>query len=53
MTREEALEKLRACHYGDEEVDHVRADGVLCDLLASLGYGDVVEEFDSVDKWYS
>lgn len=53
MTREQALERLRECHTDDEEIDHVRADRVLCELLVSLGYGDVVEEYERVDKWYS
>lgn len=37
----------------DEEAAHVLADTVLCDLLESLGYTDIVEEFNSIHKWYA
>ena len=54
MTREEAIEKLKDEQKNDDiEMAHVRADDVLCDLLRSLGYGDVVEEYEKVEKWYS
>lgn len=35
------------------ETAHVTADRVLCDLLRELGYGNVVEEYEKIDKWYS
>jgi len=54
MTREEAIAKLRSLHTSyDPESDHAEADKVLCELLISLGYEDVVIEFDNVDKWYA
>ena len=54
MTREEAIAKLRALHTSyDPESDHVEADKVICELLISPGYEDVVIEFDNVDKWYA
>lgn len=54
MTREEAIEKLRALQTShDPESDHSEADKVICDLLTSLGYEDVVCEYDHVDKWYA
>lgn len=37
----------------DEERLHAHADGLLCELLAELGYNEVVEEFDKLDKWYT
>lgn len=37
----------------DEEVAHLLADSCLCDLLTALGYTEVVEAFDNIDKWYS
>lgn len=45
------LRKL--CKTGDQEMDHVRADDALCDLLRSLGYDDVVDAFEAVGKWYA
>jgi hypothetical protein len=56
MTREEAIAKLKECqkeYVFDEERGHTIADEVLCDLLAALGYADVVQEWDAVRKWYS
>lgn len=29
------------------------ANTVLCDLLRALGYGDVVDEWEKVEKWYA
>lgn len=53
MTKEEALAKLAECQKNDDtEIAHSAAD-VLCDLLKTLGYGDVVAEYDKVDKWFS
>ena len=54
MTREEAIIELKiaqAC--GDEEVSHGRADDILCELLESLGFVDVVDEWKKVKKWYA
>lgn len=54
MTREDAIAKLKAAQRsGDTEAAHCDADDVLCDLLRSLGYGDVVDEWSYVDKWYA
>ena len=54
MNREDAIEKLKAeQESGDTEMAHSRADDVLCDLLISLGYKDVVAEYLEVDKWFA
>lgn len=54
MTREEAMTKLKLEQAsGDIEVAHCNADGVLCELLKSLGYDDVVAEWEKIDKWYA
>lgn len=37
----------------DIEVAHYLADEVMCDLLESLGYVEIVEEFNSIHKWYA
>lgn len=39
--------------YTDIELAHSEADKVLCNLLVSLGYADVVEEWRKVRKWYA
>ena len=55
MTKEEALDILKEIKTGegDTEADHVRADEVLCSLLETLGYSDVVEAWNNIDKWYA
>lgn len=54
MTREQAIMLLKADQAnGDTEASHSHADRVLCDLLISLGYGDVIAEWLKVHKWYA
>ena len=54
MTKDEAIQKLKEAQKNDDtESAHGIADGVLCSLLCELGYGDVVTEYRSVDKWYA
>ena len=54
MTKELALEMLQVCaESGDTEAAHCDADDILCALLEALGYGDVVEKYNSVDKWFA
>ncbi len=36
----------------DYECSHGRADDILCELLKDLGYGEVVELYDSFTRWY-
>jgi len=53
MKRKEAIDELREIQeIGDLNVGHRLADDVLCRLLHSLGYGDVVAEYNKVGKWY-
>lgn len=54
MTREEAIAQLKSCAANDDvEMAHSDADGVLCKLLGSLGYKDVVDTWEEVPKWYA
>ncbi len=59
MTREEALSRLQEISDQTNRDEpniagaHRDADGVLVDLLKSLGYEDVVEAWDAIDKWYA
>ena len=32
---------------------HSMADGILCDTLKALGFGELVDVFDDVEKYYS
>lgn len=54
MTKDEALAKLAECQKCDDSQDsHEAADNVLCALLESLGYGDVVVEYKKLERWFS
>lgn len=56
MTRETAIAALRVCQLmaqEDPEKAHAEADEVLRSLLRSLGYDDVVEEFDKAINWFA
>jgi len=54
MTRENAIAKLKNMQTEDDpEADHLDADRVLCSLLKTLGYQDVVAEWEKVKKWYA
>ena len=54
MSREEALARLKELQsIRDIEMAHAYADDVICDLLKSLGYEDVIIEYDKVDKWFA
>lgn len=63
MTKQEAIVQLQnlvaaqagsayTCHI-DTEAVHLQADGILCDLLESMGCQEVVALFDQLNKWYS
>lgn len=48
------VNKLKALQSNsDIEAAHNQADKILCDLLNSLGYDDVVKEFENLEKWYA
>lgn len=56
MTREKAIKELKDVQEtsNDTEGAHCYADSVLCTLLISLGYEDVVEAYTAVEpKWYA
>jgi hypothetical protein len=55
VSKEQAIEELKEiAKRHDAEANHLSADGVLCELLRSLGYGDVVDEYDKIEpKWYA
>lgn len=37
----------------DIEKAHGKADDILCEALKQLGYNELVELYEKVDKWYS
>lgn len=54
VTKEEAIKELKELQtMRDPESSHMRADGILCELLEELGYADVVREYECIDMWYA
>ncbi len=54
MTKQEAIDNLKREQESDDiEIAHANADGVLCQLLTSLGFKKVVEEYNKIHKWYA
>lgn len=50
----EAVEKMKECvNNGDTEVAHLDADDILCDVLTQLGYKELVDLYEKVNKWYA
>jgi hypothetical protein len=37
----------------DLEVSHIKADEILLSLLSDLGFDDIVQEYQKIDKWYA
>ena len=53
-TPEELAQEMREidkCIWTEEK--HIQADAALCETLRSLGYGEAVDIFDEMKKWYS
>ena len=56
MTPDEFLTELQKIYlnYGsDLERSHLVMDGLMCNILDSLGYTEGVEFFNNCNKWYS
>lgn len=56
MTPKEFKKRMEeiAHEYGDDdEIAHIKADELLCEVLIDLGYGAGVEIFEKLGKWYS
>lgn len=45
------LERIR--HIDDVESIHVKADGILCQCLAELGYPEIGAAFNKIPRWYA
>jgi hypothetical protein len=54
MTEAETLEALLKCqNSGDPEAAHSKADLILCEFLCTLGYDNIVKEYNKVEKWFA
>lgn len=53
MNEIEAMDELDAtCFTGDPELDHRRADSILCKFLRDLGYDDLVDLYEQVERYF-
>ena len=58
MTPKEAEEKMAAIVKRQDSPftnigeDHIEADNILCDLLQSLGYGEVIDIYKNIRMWH-
>lgn len=50
---EQTIIHLKECNTDDQEMDHIYADGLLCEFLIALGYNDLVKEYNKIAKWYA
>ena len=48
-----AMEEIAVNADDDEEMAHMRADELLCDVLKQLGYSEGVKIFEDMNKWYA
>lgn len=48
-----ANEMRRIERNSDTEMAHIHADELMCELLRELGYGEGVDIFEKMSKWYS
>lgn len=44
---------MRAAVTGDEEADHALADRMMVELLRDLGYGEAMDAYVAMPKWYA
>jgi len=53
-SRELFLQKMLELQKDDDyEVTHIKADGLLCEMLIELGYKDIVDAYNGINKWYA
>lgn len=48
-----ANEMRRIDRNNNTEMAHILADELMCKLLREFGYGEGVDIFEQMDKWYS
>jgi len=52
VTRKLVIQKLKKLQTGLDPENHEHADRILCELLRTIGYNDVVDEYVKVQKNY-
>lgn len=53
MTYKDAIDRLREIRPASDDPESARYDAncVLCDFLKTMGYGDVVDEWEKIYKY--
>lgn len=47
------LKQMKECAKYETEHSHIEADSILCELLKKLGYTELIETYQNLEKWYS
>ena len=57
MTPEEFKKAMteikKGIHQKDLEMSHVESDELLCKILREVGYGDGIDIYEKLEKWYA
>lgn len=54
INEDDIIERLKGIKArGDIETGHRQANAILCDLLRKLGFDEVVDAYEAVEKWYA
>ena len=46
------LKSIKDNEHSDAETDHMKADEILCDIIAEYGHPEVKDIFDKINKYY-
>ena len=48
------VDHMRQCQVQtNAEIAHIEADFILLDLIRTLGYNELADEYEKVKRWYS
>jgi hypothetical protein len=59
MSKDEYVQKMRELvklsnwDKGDPEISHTEGNKLLCRALRELGWGELADEFEKMDRWYA
>lgn len=54
QTEKDIVEELeRLSHDKDIEAKHAKANTLIMEFLEQLGYTEIVEAYDNIEKWYA
>ncbi len=53
LVRETKVKLIEQGYNNDTESAHVNADNIICYFIEKLGYKEIVDLYNEVDKWYA